>query len=109
MRTEIEKIVASLGISENLLGYKYICSAAEMALDDAGIMNNMIDRLYPAVALKYGKTASSVERAMRHAVFTSWNKRNRIICSRFEKKPDNFHLIMYIINAVNTDCFQQMK
>lgn len=104
MRAEIEKIITSLGISESLLGYKYICLAVEMALDDEEIINNMIDRLYPAVATSYGKTASSVERAMRHAIFTSWNKGNRVICSAFEKKPDNFHLIRYIVNAVNRNC-----
>lgn len=103
MRTEIEKIVASLGISEKLLGYQYICSAVEMALNDAEIMGSMVGRLYPEVALKHGKTAASVERAMRHAVFTSWNKHNRIIMSKFEKKPDNLHLIMYIIDAVKKE------
>ena len=103
MRNEIEKTGASLGISEKLLGHRYICSAVEMALDDAAITSSIVARLYPEVALKHGKTTASVERAMRYAIFTSWNKRNRIIMSKFEKKPDNLHLIMYVINAVNAE------
>lgn len=100
MCEEIKRIVKNLGISSELLGYNYICTAAEMAYYDADIMKNMIDRLYPAIAAKYEKSPSSVERAMRHAVTTSWDKGNRIIRAEFIKKPDNFHLIMYITDVV---------
>lgn len=100
MREEINRIVKNLGISSELLGYNYICTAAEMACFDEDIMKNMIDRLYPAIAMKYDKSPSSVERAMRHAVMTAWDKGNRIIRDAFIKKPNNFHLIMYITDVV---------
>ena len=39
-----------------------------MAVEDAGVLYSITKRVYPAIAQKHGKTASQVERAMRHAV-----------------------------------------
>lgn len=96
MEDHIAKTVSKLGISSNLLGHGYFCTAVEMARNDAELINSMIKRLYPAIALMYGKSPASIERAMRHAVQTSWDKGNRVMRGRFRKKPDNFHMIEYL-------------
>ncbi len=63
-----------LGIPANLLGYHYLRYGIELMMDDMSYMNGIVKKLYPKIAEKYETTPHRVERAMRHAIETGWEK-----------------------------------
>lgn len=67
----IHETLLHLGVPANLLGYEALTIAIELTLRDPSYMyKGITKRLYPEVAkrISYDVTASSVERAMRHAI-----------------------------------------
>jgi len=63
-----------LGIPAHIKGYEYIKKAIELAMQNASILRSMTKELYPDIAKCYGTTPSRVERAIRHAIETAWNR-----------------------------------
>ena len=43
-------------------------------MEDMEVINAVTKVLYPAVAKKFGTTASRVERAIRHAIEVAWDR-----------------------------------
>jgi len=43
-------------------------------MQNASILRSMTKELYPDIAKCYGTTPSRVERAIRHAIETAWNR-----------------------------------
>lgn len=64
----IRKRVEISGIPVKLDGYKYICTAIEIILDDVNKWNNKAMTLYRKVASIHGTTSSRVEKSMRTAL-----------------------------------------
>ena len=66
-------------------------------------------RLYPEVAKKFNSTASRVERAIRHAVETGWNRGNAELQERIfgftidaeRGKPTNSEFIATVADWLN--------
>jgi two-component system response regulator (stage 0 sporulation protein A) len=74
-KVEISKILKTLGVSPDLLGYAYLQEAIEMAMDDMTILHNGVTKiLYPTIAKHFKTTAQRAERAIRHAVETCADK-----------------------------------
>ena len=65
---QIHTALLELGVPASLQGFACLHDAVEMAVEDAGVLYSITKQIYPAIAKKHGKTASQVERAMRHAV-----------------------------------------
>lgn len=100
----IQGILDGLPLSHALMGYRYIKSAVRMAIEDPSMLDGITKRLYPEVAKKHKSTASRVERAIRHAIHTIWQREGG--SSRFaelmgfpldEEKPTNSHFIASIV------------
>ena len=100
----IQGILDGLPLSHALMGYRYIKSAVRMAIEDPSMLDGITKRLYPEVAKKHKSTASRVERAIRHAIHTIWQREGG--SSRFaelmgfpldEDKPTNSHFIASIV------------
>lgn len=74
----LEKIVTSLmlqlGIHANLMGYQYIRTAILLVIHDDKLKKNVTRGLYLEIANKFNSTPSRVERAMRHAIGTSFER-----------------------------------
>lgn len=71
MTQTIHETLLHLGVPANLLGYEALTIAIELTIRDPSYMYmGITKRLYPEVAkrISYNATASSVERAMRHAI-----------------------------------------
>lgn len=71
MTQTIHETLLHLGVPANLLGYEALTIAIELTIKDPSYMYKSVTRrLYPEVAkrISYDATASSVERAMRHAI-----------------------------------------
>lgn len=67
-------ILQGLGILPNVKGYTYLKESILLAADDRELLDGITKRLYPAVARRCKTTAPRVERAMRHAIGTAWER-----------------------------------
>lgn len=72
MRKKIENALFELGITPDLKGFDYICSAVEIIQNSEERMK-IVDGLYVDVAKEFKTTSSRVERAIRSA-FTRLDK-----------------------------------
>lgn len=100
----IQGILDGLPLSHALMGYRYIRSAVRMAIEDPTMLDGITKRLYPEVAKKHKSTSSRVERAIRHAIHTIWQREGGP--NRFAElmgfpldnvKPTNSHFIASIV------------
>ncbi len=70
----ISSLMKSMGIPASIRGYKFLCQAILLALDDEDVLYAITKVLYPRVAKDNGTTPSRVERSMRHAIETAWER-----------------------------------
>lgn len=70
---QIATMLKDIGIAPNLRGHGYIKTALGMLQGNPDLIHMMTKKLYPAVAMEHGSTASRVERSIRHAVEVSFN------------------------------------
>lgn len=107
----LEKIVTSLmlqlGITANLMGYEYIRTAVLLVIQDEKLKKNVTKGLYLEIANKYNSTPSRVERAMRHAIGTSFKRIENFEIvykifgnSRSKFKPTNTEYISAVADYV---------
>ena len=98
------KILDNMYLSKALTGYKCIVTAVQLALKDPTMLDDVTKRLYPNVAKEHKSTSQRVERAMRHAIQTIWQKED--VPRKFaktmnfpfvDKKPTNSHFIASIV------------
>lgn len=71
---QVTEIFRQIGIPASLNGYNFLRTAILMAIEDESLVQAITKRLYPAVARKHGSTSSRVERAMRHAIESAWDR-----------------------------------
>lgn len=75
--TPLKKITGmlhELGVPAHLNGYGYIREAVCMIIDAPHLINCMTKEVYPALALRHNKSATSIEKAIRTAIEISWNR-----------------------------------
>lgn len=73
-------ILTRLGMGNNLSGFRYLITAMPMFLKDP--RQALTKELYPAIAKRHGKTWMQVERAMRNAIESAWERRNEHLWQR---------------------------
>lgn len=79
----LSDFLINLGIPASLRGYDYIKAAILYVIYDPTYLRRKItSRLYPAIANKFGTKATSVEKAIRHAVAVSWDRGDRSYLNR---------------------------
>ncbi|MCL2399531.1 MAG: response regulator [Defluviitaleaceae bacterium] len=100
----IQSILDGLPISHALMGYRYIRSAIRLSIEDSSMLDGITKRLYPEIAKRHSSTPSRVERAIRHAIQTIWQREGG--SKRFadlmgfpieDEKPTNSHFIASIV------------
>ena len=74
LEAQITEIMRRIGVPAHIKGYQYIRTAIIMAVHDIAVLNYITKLLYPTIAKEYNTTASSVERAIRHAIEVAWNR-----------------------------------
>lgn len=70
----IQQILRRLCIGGNLRGFYYLAYAIELTIKDPFVVQYVTKTLYPVIARRYGVSPSSVERAMRTALNSSWRQ-----------------------------------
>ena len=107
----LEKIVTSLmlqlGIPANVSGYQYIRKAILLVIQDEKLKKNVTKGLYLEIANKCDSTPSRVERAMRYAIETSFERIESFEIadkvfgnSRSKFKPTNTAYISAVVDYV---------
>lgn len=105
---EIKNVLIRLGFSPNLRGYKYLCTAINLTLQDNELINRVTKGLYPKVAEVYGDNTDSVERNIRHAIKVAYNSKkifeiNNIFASTIltsNEKPTSSQLIALLVEKI---------
>ncbi len=69
---QVSRMLSSIGVPTNLLGYAYLRTALILMLRRPEISHGLTRGLYPEVACQHGTTARCVERAIRHAISQTW-------------------------------------
>jgi two-component system response regulator (stage 0 sporulation protein A) len=108
MERIVSDILHEIGVPAHLKGYHYIREAIILTVNDMDLINAVTKALYPAVAKKFSTTASRVERAMRNAIETAWNRGNIETLQKFfgytiatdKGKPTNSEFIAMIADSL---------
>ena len=74
LEVSITKILHELGIPSHIKGYNFIKEGISLIYYHPNL--SITKDLYPIIANKYSTTSYCVERAIRHAIETSWNRAN---------------------------------
>lgn len=69
----ISHTLISLGNAPSLSGFQYIKDCVEVAM----LHQERLTDLYKLIAQRHNKTESSVERAIRFSITSTWHKRNK--------------------------------
>ncbi len=113
---EVSKTLHRMGVPANLKGYLYLKDAIIMALERGHGAGSMTYSVYPTIAEAHGTTPSRVERAMRHAIETAWNRGDIDFINRIfghtvdaEKgRPTNSAFIARVASKVRIDLADQI-
>lgn len=74
LEMDVTNILLEIGIPAHIKGYQYIREGIIMSFYDRNMLQYVTKFLYPSIAKKYGTTASSVERTIRHAIEVAWRR-----------------------------------
>ncbi len=74
LEVAVTKLMREIGIPAHIKGYQFIREAILLSIRNYEIINSITKQLYPAIASQYQTTPSRVERAIRHAIESTWNK-----------------------------------
>lgn len=73
---EVDQVLLSLEIPAHYKGYAYLRDAILLTIHHPELINEVTKKLYPLIANNYHTNFHRVERAMRFAIETAWNKGN---------------------------------
>ncbi len=112
----VTSIIHEIGVPAHIKGYHYLREAIILAVNDLDIINAITKALYPTVARKFQTTSSRVERAIRHAIETAWNRGDLDTLNKFfgytvsntKGKPTNSEFIAMIADKLNLELKQQV-
>lgn len=112
---ELERLVTSIiheiGVPAHIKGYQYLREAILFTVNDMEAINAVTKVLYPAVARKFGTTASRVERAIRHAIEVAWDRGDLETLQKYfgytvsnvKGKPTNSEFIAMISDQISLE------
>lgn len=111
LEREITAIIHEIGVPAHIKGYQYLREAIGLAVEDMEVINAVTKVLYPAVAKKFGTTASRVERAIRHAIEVAWDRGDLETLQKYfgytvsnaKGKPTNSEFIAMIADRISLD------
>ena len=111
LERQVTAIIHEIGVPAHIKGYQYLREAIGLAVEDMEIINAVTKVLYPAVAKKFGTTASRVERAIRHAIEVTWDRRDLETLQKYfgytvsnaKGKPTNSEFIAMIADRISLE------
>lgn len=88
IREQIIHLLRKSGVPSNQRGYDYLKSALELILEDPSYLKSVTSRLYPTVADIHDTEPSRVERSIRHAVESVYNRNDPFTLEEWLGRPD---------------------
>lgn len=79
----IEQLLLDVGVPSNLSGHRYLVTTIKYCLQHLDTKPCITKVVYPEIAQKCGSSASKVERAIRHAIETAWNRNDWDVLSKY--------------------------
>lgn len=70
----VTEVLHQMGIPAHIKGYHYLREAIVLSLEDEEMLESITKLLYPSIAVRFETTPSRVERAIRHAIETAWDR-----------------------------------
>ena len=115
LNRRISAIMHKLAVPPHLLGYKYLIYAIKSVACQRKMLENITYKLYPEIAQQFSSTPSRVERAMRNAIESTWDRcRVETMEEMFgysvnanRDKPSNSGFIALVADKVMLDCKKQ--
>ncbi|MBD8978963.1 MAG: sporulation transcription factor Spo0A [Clostridiales bacterium] len=107
----ISETLCKIGVPAHIKGYRYLRTAIAMCAEDPQMIGAVTKLLYPAVAKMYSSTPSRVERAIRHAIETAWQRGNQKFLSEYfgctvqssRGKPTNSEFIAMVADKLRLE------
>ena len=117
LERQVTAIIHEIGVPAHIKGYQYLREAIGLAVADMEVINAVTKVLYPAVAKKFGTTASRVERAIRHAIEVAWDRGDLETLQKYfgytvsnaKGKPTNSEFIAMIADRISLGGSAQNK
>ena len=108
LQEKVTEIIHEVGVPAHIKGYQYLREAILIAVEDMDVINAVTKVLYPEVARRYNTTPSRVERAVRHAIETAWDRGDLETLQRYfgytvsntKGKPTNSEFIAMIADRI---------
>lgn len=114
--TDVDIVLNCLNISAGRGGYRYWKDAVFIYITSSNFLVRVCKDIYPVIGMKYGKTGSSVERAMRSCfedVMYQSSKKGKNFVTEYLKNyllfPRNSELLLRIVELVVSKEFQEEK
>lgn len=98
--SQVSSMIQCYQIPVHIKGFKYIKEAVKMELESRALAMGITKIVYPTIAKKYDDSATRVERAIRHAIESSWYKSNHDDFSKMMEKPTNAHFIALLAEKI---------
>jgi two-component system, response regulator, stage 0 sporulation protein A len=76
LEMEVTNLMHEIGIPPHMSGYQYIREAIIMTVNNSKVFSSITRVLYPTVAEKFSSTPQKVERAIRNAIESAWERGN---------------------------------
>lgn len=89
-----------IGFQASQKGYRYLREAVWIAYSRPETMDSVTKLLYPEIARLFATTDKQVERAIRAAVGTAWDKGELPICGEGHTRPTNKMVIEQLVGAL---------
>ena len=107
----VTEILHQIGVPAHIKGYQFLRDAILLTISDHGYINAVTKRLYPEIAKRNMTTASSVERAIRHAIEVAWDRGDVDTLNSYfgytihnlRGKPTNSEFIAMISDKIRLD------
>lgn len=108
LERQVTAIIHDIGVPAHIKGYQYLREAIRLTVEDMDSINAVTKILYPAVAKRFGTTASRVERAIRHAIEVAWDRGDLEVLQKYfgytvsnaKGKPTNSEFIAMIADRI---------
>jgi two-component system, response regulator, stage 0 sporulation protein A len=76
LEVEVTNLMHEVGIPPHMSGYQFIREAIIQTVNNSKLFNSITKVLYPKVAEHFGTTPQKVERAIRNAIESAWERGN---------------------------------
>ncbi len=111
LERRVTAIIHEIGVPAHIKGYQYLREAIGLVVNDMDTINAVTKVLYPAVAKRFGTTASRVERAIRHAIEVAWDRGDLETLQKYfgytvsnaKGKPTNSEFIAMIADRISLE------